>query len=114
MIHKLEKLIDELKGKNYLCSSLQSVVNNIFQNSNILTLFKKVFNETVNASDHEADEIDKNRISEANIALQDICLLDGCNRPEKLLWFHTKLLETRNNDEILSPFICYWYLKQKF
>ena len=61
---KLEKLIDELKGKSYLCSALQSVVNNIFQNSNTLTLFKKVFNESVNASDHEADEIDKNKINQ--------------------------------------------------
>ena len=100
--NKLEKLIDELKGKSYLCSSLQSVVNNIFQNSNILTVFKKVFNESLNGSDHEADEIDKNKISEANIVLQDIGLLDGCNRPEKLHWLHTKLLETHNNDEILS------------
>ena len=60
---KLEKLIDELKGKSYLCT-LQSVVNNIFQNSNTLTLFKKVFKESVNASDYEADEIDKNKINQ--------------------------------------------------
>ena len=100
--NKIQKLIDELKGKSYLCSALQSVVNNIFQNSNTLTVFKKVFNESLNGSDHEADEIDKNRISEANIVLQEIGLLDRCNRPKKLHWLHTKLLQTHNNDEILS------------
>ena len=56
----------------------------------------------MNGSDHEADEIDKNRISEANIVLQEIGLLDRCNRPEKLHWLHTKLLQTHNSDEILS------------
>ena len=56
----------------------------------------------MNGSDHEADEIEKNRISEANIVLQEIGLLDRCNKPKKFHWLHTKLLQTHNNDEILS------------
>ena len=41
---KIQKLTDQLKGKSYLCSALQSVVDSIFQNSNTLIVFKKVFN----------------------------------------------------------------------
>ena len=42
------------------------------------------------------------KINKATVFLQDIGLLDTSNSPKKLHWLHTKLLQTYDNDEILS------------
>ena len=40
---KEPKVIDELKDKTHRCSAVQSVVNNVYQNNNIVAIFEKVF-----------------------------------------------------------------------
>ena len=42
-------------------------------------------------------------LAECNAILRDIGLFNSTtNRPEKLHWFHIKLLQAHNNDEIPS------------
>ena len=99
---KLQRLIDELKDKTLLCSAVRSVVNNVYQNDNTVAIFEKVFNESVNDTDHEAGEIGIKKINEATVLLQNIGLLDRRSNLKKLHWLHTKLLQTCDNDELLS------------
>ena len=99
---KLQRLIDELKDKTHLCGAVQSVVNSVYQNDNTVAIFEKVFNESVNDADHEAGDIDIKKINEATVLLQDIGLLDRHSNPKKLHRLHTKLLQTCDNDELLS------------
>ena len=99
---KLQRLIDELKDKTHLCGAVQSVVNSVYQNDNTVAIFEKVFNESVNDADHETGDIDIKKINEATVLLQNIGLLDRRSNPKKLHWLHTKLLQTCDNDELLS------------
>ena len=80
---KLQRLIDELKDKTLLCSAVQSVVNNVYQNDNTVAIFEKVFNESVNNTDHEAGEFGIKKINEATVLLQNIGLLDRRSNPKK-------------------------------
>ena len=49
--------------------------------------------------DKEVDnEIKEEEIAEASALLEGIGLFDRNNRPEKLLWLHTKLLQTHDSD----------------
>jgi len=99
--NKLEKLVDELKSKIHLGSAMQSVINNSYQENSTAAALKNIFIEL--GHDAEVDsEINKSEIDEATAVLQDIVLLDTSSIPQKLHWFHAKLLHTHNNDEILS------------
>ena len=40
---RLQKLIDELKDKTHLCSAVQSVVNNVYQNDSMGSILEKVY-----------------------------------------------------------------------
>ena len=94
---KLQRLIDELRDKTHNCGAVQSVVNSVYQNDNAVAIFEIVLNELF-----EADDIDIKKINEATVLLQDIGLLDRRSNPKKLHWLHTKLLQTCDNDELLS------------
>ena len=57
-------------------------------------------------SESEDSEPSENELAEALTILKDIGLFDSStNRPKKLHWLHTKLLQTYSNDEIQSSAI---------
>ena len=57
-------------------------------------------------SESEDSEPSENELTEALTILKDIGLFDSStNRPKKLHWLHTKLLQTYSNDEIQSSAI---------
>ena len=96
---KFERLSDELKSKSHLWIAVQSIISASAEHDNKAVVIKQNLKSICNNIELKG----KSNEMEFAERLCDIGLFNSStNRPEKLHWLHTKLLQTHNNNEILS------------
>ena len=99
---KFERLSNELKSKSHLWIAVQSIISASVELDNTAVVIKQNLKSICNDIELEgkSNEMD---FAESYAILRDIGLFNSStNRPEKLHWLHTKLLQTHNNNEIPS------------